>query len=83
MISLLLLLEFEKFEGKGVSLIKFKLIYLMINLIILSIMLYKFYNMGLLPLNPSDYTELIPKSKVITKIDNTNFHHSNFPPFIS
>jgi len=46
--------------------IKYKLIFIGINMIILAIMLYKFYNMGLLPLNPSDYTDLIPKTKVFS-----------------
>lgn len=38
----------------------YKLIYLGANLVILTFIAYKFSGMGLLPLSPSDYVDLLP-----------------------
>jgi len=51
---------FKQFEGKGVVLFPYKLIYAGIQCIVLGIGFYKFYTMGLLPLSPSDWIDLIP-----------------------
>ena len=59
-----MLVVFEPYANKGVGLFQYYLIFTGINLVILSILGYKFYNMGLLPLNPSDWLDLIPVYKV-------------------
>ena len=38
----------------------YKLIYLVINLGVLGFVLYKLYGIGLVPLNPSDYLDILP-----------------------
>lgn len=55
---------FSKFKNCDQSLIQPKLTYIGINFVLLLMGLYKLYNMGLLPLSPSDYVDLIPRSKV-------------------
>lgn len=42
----------------------FKLMYIGINLVLFGMGLYKLNTMGLLPLSPSDYVDLVPKSIV-------------------
>ena len=42
------------------DLTKYKLMYLGINLILLGIIIYKLSVMGLLPVSPTDYIDLIP-----------------------
>ncbi|KRX02435.1 hypothetical protein PPERSA_10052 [Pseudocohnilembus persalinus] len=51
---------FQQFEGKGIPLLKFKLYYIGMKSLILSVALYKLYNLGLLPLSPSDWVDLVP-----------------------
>ena len=40
----------------------YKFIYVVINLGVLGFVLYKLYGIGLVPLNPSDYVEILPKN---------------------
>ena len=55
---------FRRFEQVKDAVIFYKLIYMGINGIVLAIGLYKLYNMGLLPLHPADYVDLVPHMKV-------------------
>ena len=57
-------LAFKPYENKGIDLFKYKLMYLGIYGFVLSIGLYKFYNLGLLPLSPSDWVDIIPGHEV-------------------
>jgi hypothetical protein len=56
---------FKKFNGLKGDILFYKAIYFGINLIALGMGLYKLYNMGLLPLHPADYVDLVPFMKVI------------------
>ena len=51
---------FKDYEGMGVSLTTYKLIYLAINCFLLGLVIYKLLNVGLLPTAPSDWIDLIP-----------------------
>jgi len=51
---------FKDYEGMGVSLVTYKLIYLAINCFLLGLVVYKLLNVGLLPTAPSDWIDLIP-----------------------
>jgi hypothetical protein len=51
---------FEPFEDQTKSIMKYKVIYIAINLVGLGIIVYKLSNMGLLSLSPSAYIDLIP-----------------------
>ena len=50
----------------------YKLIYIAANLFILGFIAYKFYGMGLLPLSPSDYVDLLPQNADIEKVQEIN-----------
>jgi len=54
---------FKQFEGYKISLIQYKLMYAGIQSVILSIGLYKLYTIGLLPLSPADWIDLISPLK--------------------
>ena len=56
--------KFAKFHSLGSQVNQYKLIHIGINLILLAMGLYKLNSMGLLPLSPSDYVDLVPKSRV-------------------
>jgi len=53
-------LAFKQFEGHGVALLPYKLMYGAIQMVILGLCLNKFHGMGLLPLSPADWIDLIP-----------------------
>jgi hypothetical protein len=55
---------FKPFEGHGVQLFPYKIIYGGIQMVVLAIGFYKFYTMGLLPLSPADWIDLIPHQHV-------------------
>lgn len=59
---------FKQFEGHGVNLLPYKFIYGAIHSVILALCLNKFHTMGLLPLSPSDWIDLIPHD--IVSIEN-------------
>ena len=46
------------------SLATYKLIYFGINIVLLGIIIYKLSAMGLLPVSPTDYVDLIPLYQV-------------------
>lgn len=55
--------RFKEFEGSKMKELGFyKLIYLVINLAVFGFCCYKLAGMGLLPFNPSDYVDLLPKN---------------------
>ena len=47
----------------------YKLIYVVINLGVLGFVLYKLYGIGLVPLNPSDYLDILPREVQSTVIE--------------
>jgi hypothetical protein len=49
---------FEPFEFKGLSLTLPKLIYVACNCVSVALALYKFSNMGIIPVQPSDWAGL-------------------------
>ncbi|CAD8075994.1 unnamed protein product [Paramecium sonneborni] len=51
---------FSLLENRGISLFFYKLIYLSAGLLQLGVVLYKLYNIGLLPLNSADWIDLVP-----------------------
>ena len=53
-------LVFEPYEHMVSDLTKYKLMYMGINLVLLGIIIYKLSVMGLLPVSPTDYIDLIP-----------------------
>lgn len=59
---------FEPYEHLVPSLLKYKAMYLGINIIILGIVVNKLSNMGLLPVSPTDYIDLIPPYRVLIHI---------------
>jgi hypothetical protein len=67
--------KFARFSTLGNELAFYKLIYIGINLGVLGMGLYKLNTMGLLPLNPSDYVELIPKADVPFLVNLEQFVH--------
>jgi hypothetical protein len=60
---------FKPFENHQYSILQFKIIYVFFQSISLSFVLYKFYGMGLIPLNPADWISFIenriPKNEMI------------------
>eukprot|EP00331_Platyophrya_macrostoma_P028678 CAMPEP_0176449188 /NCGR_PEP_ID=MMETSP0127-20121128/26293_1 /TAXON_ID=938130 /ORGANISM="Platyophrya macrostoma, Strain WH" /LENGTH=160 /DNA_ID=CAMNT_0017836407 /DNA_START=12 /DNA_END=494 /DNA_ORIENTATION=+ len=52
---------FKQFEGYKIPLLPYKLMYAAIQSVILSIGGYRLYTMGLLPLAPADWVDLIPR----------------------
>lgn len=55
---------FKKYESLKDAVFFYKLIYMAVNGVVLCIGLYKLYGMGLLPLHPADYVDLVPYMKV-------------------
>ena len=55
---------FEPYQHLTTGLAKYKAIYLAINLVLLGVVVYKLSMMGLLPVSPIDYIDLIPAYKV-------------------
>ena len=55
---------FKQFEGYKIPLLPYKLMYAAIQSVILGIGGYRLYTMGLLPLSPADYVDLIPRRTV-------------------
>jgi ER membrane protein complex subunit 4 len=51
---------FEQFEGKEVSLLGPKLLYAAANIISIGLGVYKFSNMGIIPVQPADWAGLYP-----------------------
>ena len=51
---------FEPYEDRVKSLLKYKLIYMGINVICLVVVLFKLSKMGLLSFSPSAYIDMIP-----------------------
>merc|ERR1712066_63428 len=51
---------FRPFRVKGESQLNRKMVFIGINLFILSMGAYKLYNIGLLPLSPADHVDWIP-----------------------
>lgn len=51
---------FASLNNRGISLFVYKFIYLSIAMFQLSIVLYKLYNIGILPLNAADWLHLVP-----------------------
>lgn len=49
------------------SLVKYKFMYIGINLILLGIVLYKMSAMGMLPVLAADYVDLVPPFDVIVR----------------
>lgn len=49
---------FEQFEEKGISLMLPKLLYFGMNMISVGLAFYKFSNMGIVPVQPSDWAGL-------------------------
>lgn len=61
--------RFAAFKAYNLSELSFyKLIYFLINLGILLFLAHKFFNMGLLPVSPADYLEVLPINDFQTKI---------------
>ena len=63
--------EFEGFKMKEITFYKF--IYFGINLIVFTFCLYKLAGIGLIPLSPSDYVDLLPENNV--NADIVRFNH--------
>ncbi len=62
--------KFSSFKQYNLQEVGFyKIVYLLINCAILGFIAYKFNNMGLLPLSPSDYMEYLPENPDIDKVD--------------
>lgn len=57
-------LVFKDYEGMGINLTTYKLIYLAINCFLFGLVVYKLLNVGLLPTSPSDWIDLIPPFSV-------------------
>ena len=62
--SVVIFIVFKAYEGKGIGLLVYKLQFIFLQMCALSVMLYKFYNLGLIPLNCADYVDLIPRQTV-------------------
>jgi len=63
---------FKPFYIKGVSLLIYKLVFIGINMGIMTMGMYKLYGIGLLPLSPADHVDWIPKKEFdIMTIDLT------------
>jgi hypothetical protein len=58
---------FEPFEFKGLNLTMPKLVYLGCNLVSIAFALYKFSNMGIIPVQPADWAGLF-HDKVTTEV---------------
>lgn len=71
------MLAFKQFEGKKISLLYYKFIYVGINAFVLSIGLHKLYGVGLLPFSPSDWIDLIPRQTVYIFLDLCNMKTFN------
>lgn len=56
--------RFSRFSSLGNELLLYKMIFIGIQLGLFGLGLYKLNTMGLLPLSPSDYVDMIPKSVV-------------------
>ena len=65
--------KFAKFKPYNLSELTFyKMIYFIINICIICFLAYKFYNMGLLPLAPADYVDVLPMNKAQIKVRRVN-----------
>ncbi len=61
--------KFKAFEQYKFSELGFyKLIFVMINIGVLLFIGYKLYNLGLLPLSPGDYVDILPINQRIAKV---------------
>lgn len=61
--------KFSAFKAFNLKELPFyKLIYFLANVAILLFLGYKFYNMGLLPLSPVDYVDVLPTNKQQLKV---------------
>lgn len=61
--------KFKVFEQhKFEELSFYKLVYLLVNLAILLFIAYKLFNLGLLPLSPADYVELLPVNNFVERV---------------
>ncbi len=63
--------EFEPYHMKELSF--YKLIYVVINIALLGYSLYNFSKMGMIPLSPSDYVDVLPANPV--HVDIVHFTH--------
>jgi len=59
---------FLTYEGNGINLLQYKLIYLAVNGLLLSIGMYKVYTLGLLPLSAADWIDIVPLHSVSKSI---------------
>jgi hypothetical protein len=63
-----IIIVFKPFENPEYSIWHYKILYVLIQSVVLSFILYKVYGMGLLPLFPADWMALIdhkiPESKL-------------------
>ena len=55
---------FEPYEGMLPSLVKYKFMYLGIQVVLLGIVIYKLSVMGLLPVSAADYVDLVTPFEV-------------------
>lgn len=55
-----LIIVFEPYEEQTRNIMKYKLIYTVINLICVGVVIYKLSKIGLLSLSPSAYIDLVP-----------------------
>ena len=55
------------YEGMLPSLLKYKLMYVAINLVLLGLVLYKMAAMGMLPVLAADYADLMPPFEVYSQ----------------
>lgn len=57
------------FESPEYSILHYKILYMIINCISLTFLLYKVYGMGLIPLNPADWVSILdnktPSSRLV------------------
>ena len=56
---------FEPYEHKGLSLVLPKLLYMACNTVTIGLAAYKFSNMGIIPVQPSDWAGLFAPKVVI------------------
>lgn len=63
---------FKMYENHEYSILHYKLIYMGIQSIVLSFVLYRIYGMGLIPLNPADWISYIDNTISANELVNLN-----------
>lgn len=65
---------FKLYENHEFSILQYKIIYCFFQGITVSFIMYRIFNLGLLPLNPSDWISYIentiPESRIVANIKN-------------